>query len=145
MLKPDIYGLRSIIIEFHENELTEVCGWNLALDEFLGPVSYRRFWPLTFWHSSELVNLKYFFESLDEWLFRWRKEKERWVYWKMVKQYFCSWLLFFIQLLSFSNFYDGLDQLTTEIAAFEMVQFFVILFIVVFLLINKCCCCFRSR
>ena len=99
-LRSDMYGLRSIIIEFHENELMEVCGWNLALDEFLGPVSYRRFWPLTFWHSSELVNLKYFFESLDEWLFRWRKEKERWVYWKMVKQYFCSWLLFFIQLLT---------------------------------------------
>ena len=41
--RSDMYGLRSIIIEFHENELTEVCGWNLALDEFLGPVSYRRF------------------------------------------------------------------------------------------------------
>ena len=62
----------------------------------------------------------------------------------MVKQYFCSWLLFLIQLLKdivvrsspSSTFYDGLDQLTTKIAAFERVHLPFCNIIVVFLLIS---------
>ena len=54
----DHFGLRYLIIGFHENELTEVCTWNLSLDEYLSHFSRRRFLFL-FW-SSVLLRVNYF-------------------------------------------------------------------------------------
>ena len=40
--KSDLYGIRAIIFEFHEDSLVEICDWNLALDYMLCNLSFRR-------------------------------------------------------------------------------------------------------
>ena len=40
--KSDLYGIRAIIFEFHEDSLVEICDWNLALDHMLCNLSFRR-------------------------------------------------------------------------------------------------------
>jgi hypothetical protein len=40
--KSDLYDIRAIIFEFHEDSLVEICDWNLALDHMLCNLSFRR-------------------------------------------------------------------------------------------------------
>ena len=58
--KSDLYGIRAIIFELHEDSLVEIFDWNLALDYILCNLSFRRFELLIYTYGvMDLISFDY--------------------------------------------------------------------------------------